>query len=388
MKTKRFLAIIFSIALLTLMSVSINAAECGGAVACECGDTVVESYTMTEDLIDCPVDGLDIGADDVTLDCAGNKIFAFVKEGAEVPEELPPEPTKTGIEVKGHSNVGIRNCEVRYFDVGVHILPDHKTQKFSSQVVVRDSVVRNNLLTGVDVLEASNVFFRDNILSRNNLNGLRVAGGSNVLVEGNRANFNNKDGISLTDVTDSVINGNTANGNEVGIRADQFVDGRITDNVANDNDITSFGTGFSFYELENTVVHDNKAKNNKNALVVNRGKDSSFKDNIFNRNERYGFYLFGDDNRVSRNIISQNDARGLQVAAGSGNTIDRNVFFQNAVNAYEASSVSENEWDFEGTGNHWSDYRSNPGRSSGHYVVYGAGNGIDWFPLLDFEMRG
>ncbi len=44
--------------------------SCGGAVQCECGDSVTSNYTLTEDL-ECAVDGLAIGSGAIKLDCNG-----------------------------------------------------------------------------------------------------------------------------------------------------------------------------------------------------------------------------------------------------------------------------------------------------------------------------
>ncbi|MEM4590055.1 MAG: hypothetical protein QXK21_02205, partial [Candidatus Micrarchaeia archaeon] len=42
------------------------AKDCGGSIPCDCGDTIIENYTMTSDL-SCSGTALTIGADHITL---------------------------------------------------------------------------------------------------------------------------------------------------------------------------------------------------------------------------------------------------------------------------------------------------------------------------------
>jgi hypothetical protein len=51
---------------------------CGGEITCSCGDTLNESYRMDDNLLDCPGNGLEIGADNIWLDCNGYKIKPLV----------------------------------------------------------------------------------------------------------------------------------------------------------------------------------------------------------------------------------------------------------------------------------------------------------------------
>ena len=56
------------------MSGIVKGANCGGATQCNCGDILIENYTIEEDLIGCPGNGLTIGADYITLNCNNNNI--------------------------------------------------------------------------------------------------------------------------------------------------------------------------------------------------------------------------------------------------------------------------------------------------------------------------
>ncbi|NQV91504.1 right-handed parallel beta-helix repeat-containing protein [Candidatus Woesearchaeota archaeon] len=84
-------------------------ANCG-ITSCSCGDTVISSYTMTGDLTDCTgvgKIGLTIGADDITIDCAGYSIIGGLDSGG------------MGIRNLEYNNVIIQNCDIQSFETGI-----------------------------------------------------------------------------------------------------------------------------------------------------------------------------------------------------------------------------------------------------------------------------
>ena len=86
-----------------------TAALCGGAVACACGDTVVESTTLTGDLGICDTTGLRIRSA-ITLDCAGFTLTGGNGSNA-----------KFGIEIDGAVGATVKNCKVTKFRRGIRI---------------------------------------------------------------------------------------------------------------------------------------------------------------------------------------------------------------------------------------------------------------------------
>ncbi|MFH1724428.1 MAG: NosD domain-containing protein [Elusimicrobiota bacterium] len=87
-----------------------QAAECGGAVACACGDTIMSDYTMSADL-DCSADEitatkmLTIGANGVVLDCAGHSITG---KGEGI-----------GVEIYQITDATARDCRISGFEYGI-----------------------------------------------------------------------------------------------------------------------------------------------------------------------------------------------------------------------------------------------------------------------------
>ncbi len=74
-----------------------------------CGDFVNESIMLSDDIIGCTGNGLEIGADNVVLDCAGHDING-TDQGANL----------HGIVIRNKNNVTVKNCGISVFrDVGI-----------------------------------------------------------------------------------------------------------------------------------------------------------------------------------------------------------------------------------------------------------------------------
>ncbi len=103
--------------------------DCGGSFGpCDCGDTVYENYTLTENLV-CEGDGLTV-AENVTVDCAGH--------------ELSGDGSGYGFYIDESSGVVIRNCWIHDFETGIYA--DGETFSFSSL----DNNVTDNSYGGIN----------------------------------------------------------------------------------------------------------------------------------------------------------------------------------------------------------------------------------------------
>lgn len=82
----------------------------GAQTAVACGQTITVSTTLTADLGPCPNHGIIIGADGITLDLGGHRVFGTSEPG-----------DGAGVLVPGHTGVTVRNGTVEAFDGGVVI---------------------------------------------------------------------------------------------------------------------------------------------------------------------------------------------------------------------------------------------------------------------------
>ncbi|MBS3149090.1 hypothetical protein J4455_00140, partial [Candidatus Woesearchaeota archaeon] len=117
--------------LLLSLSIYVNAADCGGAVRCYCGDTVTSNHTMTYDIPNCARNGPDAALkvnSAVTLNCQGHTISG-TGHGF-------------GVRFEGGSSHVVRNCVVLNFDNGIR-------NDAATNAQVLDSVFSYNTQTSV-----------------------------------------------------------------------------------------------------------------------------------------------------------------------------------------------------------------------------------------------
>ena len=84
----------------------------------ECGDEITADTTLDSDLVNCPNNGIVIGADDITLDLAGHRIDG---DG----DGCDPEVCDDGIANAGHDGVTIKDGLVQEFDSGIVVGEAH-----------------------------------------------------------------------------------------------------------------------------------------------------------------------------------------------------------------------------------------------------------------------
>jgi len=90
-----------------------RAKDCGGAVACACGDRVVLPTTLSQSLNNCLGDGLIVAAG--TVDCLGRQIAGPGAQSSAVGIRI------IGFNGNGASGAVVRNCRVRNFGRGIEI---------------------------------------------------------------------------------------------------------------------------------------------------------------------------------------------------------------------------------------------------------------------------
>jgi len=98
--------------LVAVLALGLLALAAGPALAqpLGCGAVVTQDTTLTSDLLDCPGNGLVIGADGITVDLNGHTISGQIISGG--------SPDQVGIENRGHDDVTIRNGTVTFFARG------------------------------------------------------------------------------------------------------------------------------------------------------------------------------------------------------------------------------------------------------------------------------
>ncbi len=208
-----------------------------------CGDTITVDTTLHADLVDCPSNGLVIGADDLTLDLNGHTI-----DGDAALQDPCPEGTGCDLGVDngaGHSGLLVVNGTVMEFDFGVVV------GGADSNVLSRLTVT-DNISSGITVFDSTQVHLEQSTIARNGLDtdfsGLGIFSTSGGVLSDNLVLGNGDIGLYAEGMDDLRIVGNTFSGNpEAGL----LFDG--SGNVLRGNFVDDNGDGIAFAGDDNVV---------------------------------------------------------------------------------------------------------------------------------------
>jgi hypothetical protein len=235
-----------------------GAAECGGAIACRCGDTVKTSTVLTADLARCGDPGLRVKGNAV-LECAGHSVAGSGRG--------------YGIVLDGAVGAVVRGCQVSAFGSGIRV-------RGGQGNLVADNVVADNTRYGIELsLGTSENRFEGNTVLRSGDEGMHVGSKSdgNQIVA-NEIRDSHAENLYLLDADANVVQGNLLAGggstamyikhssanhvvaNEVHDRP-VHVRGDSVGNAFSDNALHGSGFVFQAYrddKLGWTYPHDNE----------------------------------------------------------------------------------------------------------------------------------
>jgi parallel beta-helix repeat protein len=159
LRPHRVSAILASFAL--VVALSVGGAVLGGSQALagpvRCGDMITADTTLDADLLDCPNNGIVIGADDITLDLNGHRIDGDGALADPCPED---EFCDFGIANDGHNGVRITNGTVQQFAFGVIVI-GARTNGLSHLSTVE------NVFSGILLAETVRTRVRESSTARN-----------------------------------------------------------------------------------------------------------------------------------------------------------------------------------------------------------------------------
>ena len=318
-----------------------------------CGQTVTHDIVLSHDLLNCPGDGLKVGASHITIDLNGHVIDGTNAAGS------------IGVNDNGHGGVLVKNGSIRdFFAYGVALqsAPGSSAQNLtvtrigaggvegdaSAGIVIQGSpwsTVTGNTVSndvsayqsdGVDVLSSAHTLVKANTLTRNAWDGMFVLNSPNSTVQSNTLNGNVNNGAEINSGADGVVvTGNHANKNAV----DGIVVGAISKARITANTLTGNGdTGLFFFDLLNSVVTGNCATGNGTGIDLAFGQNGSTGDTISHNNASdnvTGILLdHAGHNAVIDNVANANqgapgDGGGVIVIGASGNTLTGNLTAHN-----------------------------------------------------------
>ena len=211
-----------------------------------CGEIVIQSIVVQNDLIDCIGNGLIVGTRDITIDLDGHVI-----DGTGI---------DTGILNNGFDNVTITNGLVTEFDYGVLLNPGSSKNTITG---LRLELNQEAAIGLADADQSVNGTVYGNTVQGNTLveNGIGIALYSNTrrqLITENSVGGSLKEGIVLEQANENTITNNqiaTAGGHAIWMQAS-------SDNIVTGNDLNS--------NLDGIAVGEELLPSNRNLIESNR----------------------------------------------------------------------------------------------------------------------
>jgi parallel beta-helix repeat protein len=269
----------------------------------QCGDTITTDTTLHKDLVNCPNNGILIGADHVTLNLNGHTIDGDGTRTAGCDPRT--EFCDTGVANDRHDGVTVMHGSLRQFDAGVNVF----------------GPARHNRLLDISA-------------SRNRVVGIQLFRASRSLVKNSSANgsFRPHDGLGLG-LFDShhvrVLHNSFRRNAEQGIvTADSAAHNLIKRNVFSHN-----GAEAILMEgVEGFQIRHNQVVRNGGGITLGPGSDNVIKRNHVSR-ARDGIRIEkGHGNLVAHNVVVHDRHAGIRLglkqfrsSGGAHNVVRRNL---------------------------------------------------------------
>jgi large repetitive protein len=279
-----------------------------------CGDTITTDTTLDSDLLDCPSNGIVIGADDITLDLNGQTVSGDGEPFKACPER---EFCDVGVLNNGHDGVTVRNGSVGQFESGVLVgrARENRVLNVSSS---------QNAFFGFVVFRSAQILVRDSTGSRNiapDGDGMGLFESHDVRIVDNEFRRNPGPGIHVQASTDNLIKGNLISHSAPGIllggerRAD-----RADRNQVRRNRFVRNAAGVLLGRGNRNVIARNRLSRDGDGIAIENARGNLVARNVILDARKNGIYLGldeppigGVDNVVSRNVVRRSGEDGFKV---------------------------------------------------------------------------
>jgi parallel beta-helix repeat protein len=287
-------------------------AQTGGL---SCGDTITVDTTLDRDLLNCPNNGIVIGADDITLDLNGHVIDGdrTLNRGCDPRKEL----CDLGVGNEGHAGVTVRNGSVRQFASGVQLGRARENR-------VLDISSSQNAFFGFLVFRSAQILVRGSSGSRNIApegDGMGLFESHDVQIVDNEFRRNPGPGIHVQASTDNLIKGNLISHSSPGIllggerRAD-----RADRNQVRGNRFVRNAAGVLLGRGNRNVIARNRLSRDGDGIAIENARGNLVALNVILDARKNGIYLGlneppigGGDNVVRRNVVRRSGEDGFKV---------------------------------------------------------------------------
>ena len=329
------------------------------AAQVKCGDTITADTTLHHDLINCPNNGIEIGADNITLHLNGHTI-----DGDGTPSagcDPATEFCDVGVVNFGHDGVTVMHGSLRQFGGGVDFgevrrnrllglstprNADVGIQFFgSSRILVREcsgsrttsregtgigvfdsrhvrilnSSFRGNPHVGIKPVGTTNGVIKGNLVAHSGDEGFLMEGGEGFRVKGNRL-VRNGAGITLGPGSHNVITRNHVSGGRDGIRIEKGHENLVAHNLVAHTHRAGIRLGIKhpFIGGAHNVVRRNRVRDSRvdGFVVVKKDRHSILKRNVAKGSGDDGFDIESSSTTLTRNRAAHNGGFGIQAVLG------------------------------------------------------------------------
>jgi parallel beta-helix repeat protein len=245
--------------------------------------------------------------------------------------------------------------------------------------------------SGITLMDSSGISVLNSIVCDSAI-GIQIESSSNNRISGNNISSHPTQGIRLNNATNNVFSDNIFTNNSVAIRplgdkpckdntisSNNFTKNnvainlqgnmRIVDNIFEDN-----GIGISFSGGSGSTITQNTFQNNKNALHFSGSSGNSIYLNNFLRN----------DQQVTDSGVNTTSTRPTHADSDSTGSLQIVAAHAEGVNFILPPPPSINNWENDGKGNYWIDYKGTDKNGDGvgdtAFQVYE--NNQDNYPLM------
>jgi parallel beta-helix repeat protein len=249
------------------------------AVQVSCGETITADTTLDSDLVDCPNNGIVIGADRITLDLNGHTVDGNGKLIKKCPKN---EPCDLGLVNDGHDGVTVRNGSVREFATGVFVGRARQNR------VLGIASSRNDFF-GIVLAESARSLVRDSSGSNSPApdgDGLGLFASHDIRILNNSFRRNAQLGIHVVDSHDNLINGNLFFRN-----ADFGILMEGDRNQVRGNRCVRNGTCVIVAPGNRNVIARNRLSRDGSGIGIEKGRGNLVTGNVIVRARRQGIYL-------------------------------------------------------------------------------------------------
>jgi large repetitive protein len=233
-----------------------------------CGETITTDTTLDSDLVNCPNNGIIIGASNIILDLNGHTI-----DGDGTPVDPCPEGEACDVGVlnrAGYDRLTIVGGTIRQFGVGIVV------EAGAAHNRLHHLTVSDTTDVGIIVVDSTGSVIEKTAMSDPGVVGLLLLDSQGALVARNSVSGSTGYAMALFGIEDSRIQHNKLHGDEHG-----FILGGSARNLVQSNAVSDSGGGIEVVEgaTANRVEH-NRFNHTGDGILVGDASDNLIRHNL------------------------------------------------------------------------------------------------------------